>query len=64
MEQKLKSPGLAPRAIREGRALHNLCVPPSTPFDRRAQFIARRFRLKPWIAADVAWLCFGEGRDD
>lgn len=33
-----------------------------TASDTRAQMLASRFRLSPWLARDVARLCFGEGR--
>ena len=36
----------------------------STAPERRAQMLASRFCLSPWMAQDMAWLCFGEGRDD
>ena len=29
--------------------------------DCRAQLLATRFRLSPWLAMDMARLCFGEG---
>ena len=35
-----------------------------TPSDRQAQIVASRFCLSPWMAKDVAWLCFGEGGND
>lgn len=37
---------------------------PSTPSDWRAQMLASRFCLSPWMARDLAWLCFGEGCHD
>lgn len=37
---------------------------PLTPFALRSQLFAARFRLKPWLAQDLAQLCFGEGCDD
>ncbi len=33
---------------------------PSTASDWRAQMLAARFRLSPWLALDMARLCFGE----
>ena len=33
-----------------------------TASDCRAQMLAARFRLSPWMARDMARLCFGEGR--
>ncbi len=35
---------------------------PSTALDRQAQTLACRFGLSPWMARDMARLCFGEGR--
>jgi hypothetical protein len=35
-----------------------------TASDRRAQMLASRFCLSPWVARDVARLCFGEGCND
>ena len=32
--------------------------------DRRAQMLASRFCLSPWMARDMAHLCFGEGCND
>jgi hypothetical protein len=32
-----------------------------TVSDCRAQMLATRFRLSPWLAMDMARLCFGEG---
>lgn len=37
-------------------------LPSPTAFDWRAQMLASRFYLSPWMARDVAQLCFGEGR--
>ena len=34
---------------------------PSTASERRAQMLASRFCLSPWMARDMARLCFGEG---
>lgn len=34
----------------------------STASESQAQIVAIRFRLSPWLACDVARLCFGEGR--
>jgi hypothetical protein len=35
---------------------------PCTGSDWQAQMLASRFCLSPWLASDMAWLCFGEGR--
>lgn len=37
---------------------------PLTALDWRAQMLASRFCLSPWMARDLARLCFGEGRND
>ena len=33
-----------------------------TASESQAQIVTTRFRLTPWLARDVARLCFGEGR--
>lgn len=60
MSPDMQNPGLAPRASRNqlGGWLHS----PSTASDWRAQTLAARFCLSPWMARDMARLCFGEGR--
>ncbi len=35
-----------------------------TASDWRAQMFASRFCLSPWMAREMARLCFGEGRND
>lgn len=35
-----------------------------TASDLRAQMLASRFCLSPWMARDMARLCFGEGCND
>lgn len=35
-----------------------------TPIGLRSQHFAARFRLSPWLAQDLAQLCFGESADD
>ena len=62
MAPHMQNPGLAPRAPRDcfGRPSH----PFSTASDWRAQMFASRFYLSPWMALDMARLCFGEGRND
>jgi hypothetical protein len=37
---------------------------PSTVSDWRAQTLASRFCLSPWMARDLAALCYGEGCHD
>lgn len=62
MDPHMQNPGLAPRASRDcfGRPTLRFL----TPSDWRAQMLARRFRLSPWMAQDLARLCFGESRND
>ena len=57
---QMQNPGLEPRASRNQLlgCLHD----PSTKSESQAQIVALRFRLSPWLARDVARLCFGEGR--
>lgn len=63
MHPQMQNPGLAPRASR-----NLLCVGWSrvslTASDSRAQMLAWRFGLSPWLAREVALLCFGESCDD
>ena len=63
MATHTKNPGLAPRASLRNQ-LRRWLHKPSTSNERRAQMIATRFNLSPWLARDVAQLCFGEGRND
>jgi hypothetical protein len=62
MAPHMQNPGLAPRASRDcfGRPSHRCLTAP----DWRAQMLAARFHLSPWMARDMARLCFGEGRND
>ena len=62
MVAHMQNPGLAPRASRDcfGRPSHRL----PTASDWRVQMLASRFCLSPWMARDVARLCFGEDRND
>ena len=62
MAPHMQNPGLAPRVsrIQVGSWLH----PFTTASSMRAQMLAGRFCLSPWMAQDVARLCFGEGRND
>lgn len=63
MTLQMQNPGLAPRASRDllcvGWSHHAL-----TTSDLRAQMLASRFCLSPWMAQEIAWLCFGEGCND
>ncbi len=62
MASQMQNPGLAPRASRN--QLGGWLLPSSTTPDWQAQMLVVRFRLSPWMARDMAWLCFGEGRND
>jgi hypothetical protein len=59
---EMRNPGLAPRVSRD-----LLCVGWShnslTPSEWQAQTLACRYCLSPWLAQDLAKLCFGESRD-
>lgn len=59
MAAEMQSPGCAPRASRDccGGRSHSF----NTALDGPAQMFARRFCVSPWLAQDLAWLCFGEG---
>lgn len=39
-------------------------LPPIIASDRQAQMPDSCFRVPPWMAQDLAWLCFGEGCND
>lgn len=60
MAAYMQNPGWQAGASRNqlGGWLHS----PSTVSDWRAQMLAARFCLSPWMALDMARLCFGEGR--
>ena len=63
MAAHMQNPGLAPRASRD-----LLCLGWShlslTALDWREQMLASRFCLSPWMARDMARLCFGESCND
>ncbi len=63
MTAHMQNPGLAPRASRDllcrGWSHHSL-----TASDWQAQTLVSRFCLSPWMARDIARLCFGEACDD
>lgn len=59
MSPKMQNPGLQPRVSRDCFGGPSPHFP--TASDWQAQTLASRFCLSPWIARDVAWLCFGEG---
>ena len=60
MEAHMQNPGWQAGASRDcfGGPSHLFL----TASDRRAQIFASRFCLSPWMARDMARLCFGEGR--
>lgn len=41
-----------------------LSLPPLTVSNWQAQTLSLRFCLSPWVARDMARLCFGEGCND
>lgn len=63
MTAQMQNPGVLAGASRDllclGRS-HS----PSTASDWQAQTLGSRFCLSPWMARDMARLCFGEGRND
>ena len=62
MAPHMQNPGLVPRAWRN--QLGGWLQPSLTAPDWRAQMLASRFCLSPWMARDMARLCFGEARND
>lgn len=60
MPRTCKTPPLQGGASRDccGWPSHSL----SSLSDIRAQILAERFRLSPWMAHDLAEHCFGSGR--
>lgn len=60
---EMRNPGLAPRASRDLLSL-GWSHPSLTASDLRAQTLVARYCLSPWMAQDIALLCFGERRDD
>jgi hypothetical protein len=59
---EMQNPGWRAGASRN--QLGGWLLPTSTGSDWRAQMLASRFCLSPWMARDMARLCFGEGRND
>ena len=60
---EMQNPGLAPRASRDllrGGWSHHPFIATAS----QAQVLACRFCLSPWMAQDMARLCYGEGADD
>ena len=62
MAPHMQNAGVEPGVSRNqlGGWLH----PSLTASGRQAQMLAARVRLSPWMARDMAWLCFGEGQGD
>ena len=62
MDSKKQNPGGQARASRNqlGGWLHSSF----TASDSRAQMLTARFCLSPWLARDLAALCFGEAAND
>ena len=63
MSAHLQNPGMQAGASRDLLCLSWLHSPFSAS-GLKAQTFATRFCLSPWMARDVAWLCFGEGCND
>ncbi len=53
----MQNPGVQARASRD--LLGSWSQTPTTASDRQAQILAARFCLSPWMARDIAELCFG-----
>lgn len=62
MAPQMQNPAVQGGASRNqlGGWLHS----PSIALERRAQMLASRFCLSPWMARDLASLCFGERDHD
>ena len=62
MAQKMQNPGgqAGGSLDRVGIGSHRH----TTTSDLQAQILACRFSLSPWIARDLARLCYGEGFND
>lgn len=62
MAAHMQNPGVQAGASRDcfGGPSHHF----PTASDWRAQMLASRFCLSPWMARDMARLCFGEGCHD
>lgn len=63
MAAHMQNPG-----VQAGASRDLLCLgwsqTPITALDLRAQLLASRFGLSPWLAQDYAQLCFGRGFND
>lgn len=62
MTAQMQNPGGQAGASRN--QLGGWLRPLSTASDWRAQMLVARFCLSPWVAEDMARLCFGEGCND
>lgn len=62
MAAETQNGGLQPAASRHQHV--DLLQFPSTASERQVQFLICRFGLSPWIAQEMARLCYGEVRDD
>ena len=60
MAANMRNAGVQPGVSRN--QLVGWLHPPSIASHLRAQTLAARFCLSPWMARDMARLCFGEGR--
>jgi len=62
MPQKQQNPG-----GQAGASQRRFCIGMRSPFtasERQVQMLACRFCLTPSTARALAWLCYGEARDD
>ena len=62
MAAHMRNAGVQPGVSRN--QLGGWLQPSLTASDCRAQMLTARFRLSPWLAMDMARLCFGEGCND
>lgn len=62
MAAHMQNPGEQAGASRN--QLGGWLLPSLTESEWRTQILASRFCLSPWLARDMAQLCFGEGRND
>lgn len=62
MSTQMQNPGWRAGALRDQLGGCSRSIP--TASDWQAQTLVDRFCLSPWLARDVALLCFGEGCDE
>lgn len=62
MSLLMQNPGCRAGALRDQLGGCSRSFP--TASDWQAQTLGERFCLSPWLARDVAWLCFGESWHD